>query len=73
MTVHELSRDQLEELKNSMFWMEYDEDFPMPEEVEAAEVPEDIEDYVVFREYEDYDFSPDDFWCTAEWPETVEG
>lgn len=65
MTVYELNREQIDELKSTLFWQEYDEDFPMPEAVQEAEYEYDIPDWTVYQEYEDYSFSVDDFSCTA--------
>ena len=61
MKVTELSRDQLKELK--IAYMDREGNLSMSEVLEADEL---IPDEVVFLYYANYDFTPDDFSCTAE-------
>lgn len=60
MTVHELSRDQLIELKQHMLCEQ-----GSPSYGELADADELISDEKVFEEYCDTDFVKDDFFCTA--------
>lgn len=60
MTVHELSRDQLIELKQHMLCEQ-----GSPSYGELADADELISDEKVFEEYCDTDFVEDDFFCTA--------
>ena len=62
MTVYDLNRDQLDELRNTLFWTEDSQDIP---EVMEAQYPDEIPDYVVFREFEMYYFVEDDFFCSC--------
>ena len=61
MRVKDLSKDQLKELK--IAYMDRKGDLSMSEILEADEL---IPDEVVFLYYANYDFTPDDFSCTAE-------
>lgn len=63
MTVYELSRNQLDELKSALFWSD---------EPETAEIldddiiaPEQIPDDVVFQHYAGISFVNDDFFCNG--------
>ena len=64
MTVYELTRDQLNELKSAYFWSEdyknVDNSAGLP-----CLFPLDIPDAVIYNMYNGYDFVPDDFFCTA--------
>lgn len=80
MTVLDLNRDQLIELKNSymvqladegvfaeVMGVDYDE--PSCEDVSCAD--ERIPDEVIFEHYDGIDFTPDDFFCSAGEEESV--
>lgn len=56
MTVRELSREQLNELKESYFWAEKNEYMH----------PECIPDDVIYEFYSWIHFEPNDFWCSKE-------
>lgn len=80
MTVRELSRDQLEELKNSYMGQLADEgvfaevmgvDYDEPSCEDVACADERIPDEVIFEHYDGIDFTPDDFFCSAGEEETV--
>lgn len=61
MNVHELNRDQLDELKAAYFWGDdYD---PTTTNAEGLPVlfPGDIPDRVIYRVFAGIDFVPDDF------------
>lgn len=61
-TVYDLTREQLEELKNSFFWQDETQDI-----LEGAYTsPEEIPDYIIFEHYDGVYFVDDDFFCTAE-------
>lgn len=61
-TVYDLTREQLEELKNSFFWQDETQDI-----LEGAYTsPEEIPDYIIFEHYDGICFTDDDFFCTAE-------
>lgn len=65
MTVYELTRAQLNELKNAYFWDEN----PRPcfdHLGRPALCPEDIADELIFGTYADIDFVDDDFLCKEE-------
>lgn len=69
MTVYELSRDQLDELKSNYFWSD---DFPgcnyphwLTGELVPVLFPGDIPDEVIFERFHDTQFVNDDFTCTA--------
>ena len=65
MTVHELSRDQLTELKQRMIDDEiYEKEGRSASYGELAEA-ESISDEKVFEKYEGTEFVNDDFFCTA--------
>lgn len=61
MTVHELNRDQLDQLKNALFWSDD------PETAEILDddiiVPEQIPDDIVFQHFAGISFVEDDFFC----------
>lgn len=60
MTVRELSKEQLSELKTKHVFDTYES--PSMEQIAAAE---GIPDEVISQEYEGYDFVDDDFWCSC--------
>lgn len=61
-TVYDLTREQLEELKNSFFWQDETQDI-----LEGAYTsPEEIPDSIIFEHYDGVCFDDDDFFCTAE-------
>lgn len=61
-TVYDLTREQLEELKNSFFWQDETQDI-----LEGAYTsPEEIPDIIIFEHYDGICFVDDDFFCTAE-------
>lgn len=74
MDVHELSRDQIVELKCNYLTKLADEgsyaevlncDYNEPSYWDLANADDIVPDDVVFREYEDVCFVNDDFFCTA--------
>ena len=74
MTVHELSRDQLVELKQNYLSELADEgsyaevmdcDYDEPSYWDLAYADEIVPDDVIFHEYEGISFVTDDFFCTA--------
>ncbi|MGN0629528.1 MAG: hypothetical protein ACI4IW_07880 [Oscillospiraceae bacterium] len=67
MTVYELNRDQLNELKNNWFWdyIDYDHEEDCPDPTEYG-YPENIPDEIIYNRYNDFFFVPDDFFCTAD-------
>ena len=60
MTVHELTREQLIELKQHMLCEQ-----GTPSYGELADADELISDEAVFAEFDVTDFTEDDFFCTA--------
>lgn len=65
MTVRQLNRDQLTELKQRMVNDEiYESEGRTPSYGELAEA-ESVPDEKVFEKYEGVEFSNDDFFCTA--------
>lgn len=65
MTVQELSRDQLIELKQAYITEKNDEVGEGTSWGELADADELISDKEIFAAYECYSFSNDDFFCTA--------
>lgn len=76
MDVKELNRDQLEELKDSLFWQIYhnDDEIPAFAVVDSAQpytretlpdYPHEIPDNIIFQVYAGISFVNDDFSCTA--------
>ena len=61
MTVKELSREQLNELKSAFFWQEETMHL-VPENVWHEE---DIPDETIFEYYTGTEFVEDDFFCSA--------
>ena len=67
MTVYELTREQLDELKNAYFWGEDTAHIPKFNALGLpALFPDDIPDSVILRHYSGIDFVPDDFSCSSE-------
>ena len=61
-TVRDLTREQLNELKQSYkIQLEQDGDFSYEELVNATNIPDDV----IFEHYEGITFTDDDFFCTA--------
>ena len=77
MSVYELNRDQLDELKESLFWQHLDTDDEQPFAISdpilqkimpdllKADFPDEIPDSIIFQVYAGIDFVNDDFFCTA--------
>ena len=74
MDVRELNREQIIELKERYLMMLADEgnyadvlnvDYDEPSYSDLANADDIVPDDVVFRQYEDVCFVPDDFFCTA--------
>ena len=74
MDVHELTRDQLTELKCNYLTQLADEgsyaevldvDYDEPSYWDLANADEIVPDDVIFRQYEGVCFVKDDFFCTA--------
>lgn len=61
MTVHQLSRDQLNELKQSYLNETCDESPSYEELAEACNIPDEL----IFEHYDEYDFVNDDFFCSG--------
>lgn len=60
--VQDLTREQLNELKNTFFWQDETQDI-----LEGAFTsPEEIPDCIIFEHYDGIYFTDDDFFCTAE-------
>lgn len=71
MTVRELNRKQLDELKNNLFWnltgTEYGDITDAEKEfILNASHPNDIPDELVFKNYDGIHFVEDDFFCSKE-------
>lgn len=64
LTVHDLTPDQLDELKNNLFWSDEPQPLSDPQERPIL-FPCDIPDAFIFDRYAGYVFSNDDFRCTA--------
>lgn len=64
LSVHELNRDQLDELKSNYFW---GDEFAGCNGNDGLPVlfPGDIPDAVILEKFEGISFVPDDFSCTA--------
>ena len=74
MDVRELSREQIVELKQRYMSQLVDEgtfaevmdvDYNEPSYWDLANADDLVPDDVIFRQFEDVDFVPDDFFCTA--------
>ena len=60
--VRDLTREQLQELKDSYFWQEETQDILGDDITSPDEIPDDV----IFQYYEDVVFVDDDFICTAQ-------
>ena len=69
MTVRELNRDQLIELKQQHMIEEYDRRGETPSYGELADADDMYSDEYIYSVYENYTFSPDDFTSSAGQPE----
>ena len=69
MNVHELNADQMHELKGNYIDEKNQERCVGTSYGELADADELVSDEEIFAEYGDINFSPDDFGCTAGWPE----
>lgn len=74
MTVRELNREQLQELKGNYFAELVNEgtfgevigrDYDEPSYGDYADIDEIVSDDFIYEHYEEYDFGNDDFFCTA--------
>ncbi|MBO5628353.1 MAG: hypothetical protein J5965_04655 [Aeriscardovia sp.] len=66
MSVSEFTRDQLIELKQSYLCRHLDEcEDRSPSYGELADADELVSDDTIYENYGGYDFSSDDFFCTA--------
>lgn len=68
MSVYELNRDQLDELRNAVFYGCYEVsnlDFEQMEIVNAARYDFEIPNEIIYCCFSGYTFTNDDFCCTA--------
>ena len=66
MTVSELNRNQMIELKQSYLCQHYDEcEDRSPSYGELAAADELVSDKIIYENYGGYEFSEDEFCCTA--------
>lgn len=65
MTVRELSREQLAELKSNYFWSDDYNPKIVTESGLPVLFPGDIPDKIIFAIYDGTDFVNDDFFCTC--------
>ena len=65
MTVYELNRDQLEELKANYLMEKTDERGESPSWGDLADADNIISDHEIFAVYDGTEFSNDDFSCSA--------
>ena len=66
MTVKQLNRDMLVELKERYLMEKLDEkENRTPSWGELADADEIVSDDTIYKEYEGYDFCVDDFFCSA--------
>lgn len=75
MTVFELNRDQINDLKDSLFYQFLDMDDAQPfavidpvlkgmeKTLLSCDFPDEIPDEIIFQVYDDICFVPDDFFC----------
>lgn len=61
MTVHELTRQELDELKENYYWEYVGEDEILGDVTWWTE----IDDEVVLEHYDGIDFVKEDFWCNC--------
>lgn len=71
MTVYELNRTQLDELKNNLYWNFDGEQYGSITDTEKelilnATYPDEIPDELVLKNYEGIHFVEDDFFCGKE-------
>lgn len=59
-SVYELSREQLEELKESFFYDNWDDPIVL-----QYTYPAEIPDETIYNHYDVTEFTDDDFFCTA--------
>ena len=59
-TVNDLSRDELDELKENYFWQLQDND---EEVLSSINSPSEIPDSVILEHYDGISFVEDDFFC----------
>ena len=59
--VQDLTRKQLDELKDTFFWQDETQDIVE----DAFSNPEEIPDWMLFEYYDNVCFTDDDFFCTA--------
>lgn len=64
LTVYDLNRAQLDELKES-FYEQYLQECAELDPEDEHLLPQDIPDELIFEHYDGIMFSPDDFWCTC--------
>lgn len=62
MTVHELNTDQMNQLKEDMITRRLLQEDDTPSLGELIESHKMISDEEVFKEFDNYTFSEDDFW-----------
>jgi len=65
MTVWQLNKDQMDELKVAYVTGLAINENRSPCMSEVANAPDDVADDIIYNLYKDITFSPDDFWCTA--------
>ena len=65
MTVYDLNREQLTELKQSYYTQLLDERGESPSYGELADIDDYVSDEEIFDAYAGTDFVPDDFFCSA--------
>ena len=66
MTVRELNRSQMIELKQDHICKTYDElDGSTPSIGTLADADRIVPDWMMFEEYDDVEFSEDDFFCSS--------
>lgn len=65
MTVYDLNREQLDELKHNYFWdyIDYNTEENDDDPTEYG-YPENIPDDVIFDKYDGITFTNDDFFCS---------
>lgn len=66
MTVYELNRDQLTELKQNYYTQLLDERGESPSQYELANIDDYVSDETIYKYYEDTYFSADDFFSSAD-------
>ena len=59
MTIFELNKDELNQLKSDYFWNEETQDILE----DCYSCPEDIPDDIIYNHYKDVMFIKEDFWC----------